>query len=134
MSFSVLAGQTYAYQFNIIWRAATSASALAVNVSVPGFVNYSGTALINLQAGGTGQAVTLSSMWTGVLNSTAARIQATTVVAPGAAVNQTAQAFGTISVSTTGTLTLRLANNLTAASTSVVTIKAGTVGRVWRIA
>jgi hypothetical protein len=120
---------TYAFEFEIIHQSAVTSNAqMQPTVSTPGFSRFSAQFFVpntGAVAGGS------TSDWQQTINASGTKVAATT--APALAVDLYSFVKGLIVVSTTGTLRFKAANNVSGA-TSIVTIKAGSSGKLWRIA
>ena len=123
MSFSVGAGNTYAFTYKVIYQSLSPASGLALDLTFPGMNTFG--ALVDIPQGPNGTAMYFS----GAIGSTATRIQA--ISTPVSTQHFLAIIDGACKVSTSGTLALRAAPEVSGAANQIV-IKEGTMGAIWR--
>lgn len=115
-------GSAYFFEFFITYRGGTTGASLGVGLTFPGPVSFAATY-------SRPQAATTQSF--NVITTSGTKVQSTSV--PAANTDYVAYVYGTIEVSTSGTLQLQVADAVAAATTSVLTVRRGTVGMLWRM-
>jgi hypothetical protein len=113
---------TYSFQFFITYRGGTTGASLGVGLTFPGAVSFAATYT---------RPQTATAQSFNVITTSGTKVQSTSV--PAANTDYVAFVYGTIRTSVSGTLTLQVASGVAAATTSVVTIRRGTVGMLWRM-
>jgi len=112
----------YFFQFFITYRGGTTGASLGVGLTFPGAATFGATYT---------RPQTATTQSFNVITTSGTKVQSTSV--PATATDYIAYVYGTIETSVSGTLTLQVANNVAAAGASVVTVRRGTVGMLWRM-
>jgi hypothetical protein len=123
MGFSVGAGHYYAFTYKIIYQSASPSSGLGLTVTFPGMTNIA--AQVNIPQGpnpGTAH------LFSGTIGASGTRIQA--ISTPVSTQDFYAEVLGACKVSTSGTLQLQAAPEVSGAANQIV-IREGTMGAIW---